>query len=137
MFFLQQLKTYLENGTNRNVGFTVQDGTLLYKGRIVIPRTSQFTKLLLQEYHGSPVGGAGEIKTYLRLASEWHWTGMRKDVTRFVQMQSCEICQKSKLSQQSPAGLLQPLPIPLRCGRTSQWISSKVSRILMAWTRFW
>lgn len=37
---------------------------------------------------------------------------MRKDVALFVQQ--CEVCQRQKFSQQAPAGILQPLPPPLR-----------------------
>lgn len=67
--------------------------------------------VLLQEYHDSVSGGhAGELKTYLRLAGDWFWAGMRKDVTSYVQQ--CNICQQQKVSQRTPAGLLQPLPIP-------------------------
>lgn len=65
---------------------------------------------LLQEYHTSAIGGHnGEYKTYLRLAEDWFWEGMRKSVTQFVQQ--CLICQQQKASHQQPSGLLQPLPI--------------------------
>lgn len=50
------------------------------------------------------------MKTYLRLAGEWFWVGMRRDVSQYVQ--NCSICQQQKYSQQSPVGLLHPLPIP-------------------------
>lgn len=83
----------------------------MYKGRNVVPRESTIKATLLREYHSSPVvGHNGDVKTYLRLATEWYWVGMRKDVARFVQ--NCQTCQQQKYSQQSPAGLLQPLPIP-------------------------
>lgn len=67
--------------------------------------------VLLKEFHDSVIGGhAGEIKTYLRLAADWFWEGMRRDVGLYVQQ--CNVCQQMKNSQRSPAGLLQPLPLP-------------------------
>lgn len=53
---------------------------------------------------------AGELKTYLRVAQEFYWQGMRKAITHYVK--ACALCQHSKASPQSPVGLLQPLPIP-------------------------
>lgn len=95
------------------MGFELINDRLLYKGRCVIAKDSKFKIQLLHTYHGTPVGGhGGELKTYLRLASEWHWVGMRKDVTEFVRL--CDVCQQQKLSQQSTVGLLQPLPVPTR-----------------------
>ncbi|PNX58197.1 transposon Ty3 gag-pol polyprotein, partial [Trifolium pratense] len=35
---------------------------------------------------------------------------MKRDIVQYIQ--SCEICQKAKTVNTSPAGLLQPLPIP-------------------------
>ena len=108
---LTQLKREILLQEKHHVGFSVREGKLLYKDRFVIPRTSTFIPKLLQVYHDSVVGGhSGEIKTYLRIAAEWYWIGLRKDVSRFVQQ--CTICQRNKVSQQSPMGLLQPLPIP-------------------------
>ena len=52
-------------------------------------------------------GHTGEFKTYLRVAADWYWQGMRRDITTYVQ--HCLIC---KVSHQHPSGLLQPLPLP-------------------------
>lgn len=58
----------------------------MYKGRLIIPTNSTISQALLKEYHHSPVGGhSGELKTYLPLATEWFWVGMRKKVARYVQ----------------------------------------------------
>ncbi|XP_074345991.1 uncharacterized protein LOC141684748 [Apium graveolens] len=73
------------------VRYTIQTGKgkpgkLYLKGRQVIPKGASLKDTLLKEYHGSPTGGhAGEVKTYLHLASEWYWSGMRKGVAAFVQ----------------------------------------------------
>lgn len=79
----------------------------------MVPRTSGLKMCLLKEYHDSLMGGhSGDLKTYLRLATDWYWVGMRKDVAHYVRR--CQVCQQQKLSQQSPAGLFLPLHVPTR-----------------------
>lgn len=109
--FLTKLKNEVNRKKENYSGFEVMEGRLLYKKRLVIPRSSSFIPIILKECHDSPVGGhSGEIKTYLRMASEWFWQGMRKDVQKHVR--ECTVCQQHKSSNQHPAGLLQPLPVP-------------------------
>ena len=97
------------------LGFTLEEDILFFKGWYVIARSSPFIPVLLREYHDSPLGGhPGELKTYMRLAAEWYWEGVRRQVTRYVR--ECTVCQQAKASYQSPAGLLLSLPIP-----TSVW----------------
>lgn len=92
--------------------FTIEEGKLIYKGRLVIPKGSPLILTLLQEYHNSPMGHEGETKTYLRMAKDWYWHGMRRAVADFVKR--CCTCKQYKSSQQCPAGLLQQLSIPTR-----------------------
>lgn len=40
---------------------------------------------------------------------EWYWEGMQKQVTNYVHQY--HICQQQNALYQTPAGLLQPLPI--------------------------
>ncbi|KAJ9542106.1 hypothetical protein OSB04_028612 [Centaurea solstitialis] len=109
--FIQRLKQDIEVEAKEHVGYTVTQGRLMYKDRLVIPHNSSFIPKLLQEYHDSASGGhSGEFKTYQRLASEWFWVGMRRAVHEYVQ--KCEICQQQKAVNTRPSGLLQPLPIP-------------------------
>ncbi|KAL8100260.1 hypothetical protein AgCh_032491 [Apium graveolens] len=108
---LQLIMQGLKKANPEPSKFHLVDGKLRYKGRIVVPRSSKVVTQLLEVYHDSPVGGhAGEVKMYLRLAGEWYWKGMREDMTAYVK--KCMTCQQQKVSQQSPTGLLQPLPIP-------------------------
>ncbi|KAL5550229.1 hypothetical protein UlMin_000405 [Ulmus minor] len=109
--FLKKLREDITSGTQSHVGFSVEHGVLFYKGQLVIPQTSKLLSALIEEFHTTPIGGhSGETKTYRRLAAEFYWIGMRKDVTRFIQ--ECTICQQNKYLATTPAGLLQPIPLP-------------------------
>lgn len=92
-------------------GYTIRQGRLLYKGRMVVARTSPIVQRLLHAYYNGVLGGhSGGLKTYRRIAADWFWVGMKRDVTAYVGR--CEICQRCKASTLAPEGLLQPLPIP-------------------------
>lgn len=52
-------------------------------------------------------GNNGEQKTYLRIAADWYWLGMRKKIIEYVL--SCTICQRQNTSHLQSTGLLQPL----------------------------
>ncbi|KAH6778749.1 hypothetical protein C2S52_009986 [Perilla frutescens var. hirtella] len=93
--------------------YTFSQGTLFYKGRIVLPRESDWIPKLIEEFHATPGGGhSGAFRTYRRLAGNLYWPGMMKAVTKFVA--ACDICQRHKNETKCPAGLLNPLPIPSR-----------------------
>ncbi|WVZ92669.1 hypothetical protein U9M48_038715 [Paspalum notatum var. saurae] len=53
----------------------------------------------------------GSTKMYLDLKTDYWWKGMKADIARYVAR--CDVCQKVKAEHQKPAGLLQPLPIPI------------------------
>lgn len=73
-------------------GFTVEHSQLWYKGRYALPKTSPFISTLLYEYHGLSLGGhMGEHKTYSRIAVEWFWEGIRKQIVDYVK--SCGVCK--------------------------------------------
>lgn len=50
------------------------------------------------------------FRTFKRVSSFLFWEGMRGDIKKFIE--ECDVCQRNKYSTLSPAGLLQPLPIP-------------------------
>ena len=89
--------------------FSLQDGWLLYKGRLCI--TASHRAALLHDAHDSLVGGHQGINNTLeKLERSFYWPKLRKDVYNYVQ--KCQVCQKVKSTHQKPAGLLRPLPIP-------------------------
>ncbi|KAI3714972.1 hypothetical protein L6452_21935 [Arctium lappa] len=71
-FLLEQRELEADSSCHR--GFDLQQGLLLYRNSLVIPRTSKFIPLIFDEFHGSPIGGhCGEDRTYQRIASEVFW----------------------------------------------------------------
>lgn len=69
--------------------------------------------MLFNEFHSTPSGGHSRaFRTYQRLAANIYWPGMMKAITSLVA--AYDVCQKNKYETKSPAGLVNPLPIPDR-----------------------
>ena len=78
---------------------------------LFVPSAADLRQQLLAEHHDSALAGhLGKDKTYASLRRRFYWPGMLGDVKAYVR--SCVSCQQNKPSNQRPAGLLQPLPIP-------------------------
>ena len=108
---LKGITQALLKGDSIPEGYTLKKGSLLYKGRLVLSRSSTLIPKFLQEFHAAPFGGhLGYFCTYKRSAGVLFWEGMKSDIKNFVA--GCEICQRNKHLAMGPAGLLHPLPIP-------------------------
>ncbi|CAJ2661993.1 unnamed protein product [Trifolium pratense] len=91
--------------------YTVREGILYWKHRMVIPPKATLIQQILEEFHTSPIGGhAGMTRTLARIKSQFYWSAMKKDIFDYVQ--NCLVCQQAKTTNTLLAGLLQPLPIP-------------------------
>src|SRR3954470_24330625 len=78
--------------------------------RLCIPR-GPLRAQILHDHHDAPIAGhPGIERTFESLHRICYWPHLNSDVRHYVK--SCDSCQRIKASQQSPAGLLQPLPIP-------------------------
>lgn len=90
-----------------------QDGVYFKKGRIFLSPTSTLIPQVLGNCHSSPIGGHfGFHKTMTRIKQSFLWPRMRQTIKEFLQQ--CDVCQRNKNDSMKPAGLLQPLPIPMR-----------------------
>ena len=58
--------------------YTLQQGILRYKGRLVIAKNSSLIPAILHTYHDSVLGGhSGFLRTYKRMTGELFWVGMK------------------------------------------------------------
>ena len=65
----------------------------------------------MQEIHNTITEAAhgGYFKTYNRISSTYYWPRMSREIKAFIN--TCNICQKTKLRRHRPIRLLQPIPI--------------------------
>jgi len=124
MHFLSELKnSYTLDPQQLSLLKQVQDGTsienrnsikndlLLYKKRLYV--SQPFRTSIMKYVHASPLAGhIGYDKTIHRARRDFFWLGMKADLRAYVR--ECDVCQKVKAENVSPAGLLQPLPVPER-----------------------
>lgn len=96
--------------------WTIQDNLLCYqrpidkKPRVVIPNNSELQQKILWENHDCKTSGhPGVEKTEIMISRNYFWTGIHKDVQKYVR--SCEKCQRMKHLRGKPKGKLQPLEI--------------------------
>ena len=101
-----------ENPTNHPT-LTYNDELILQNSRIWLPNKLNFIRILLHEFHSTPIGGhMGVTKTMARLQDNFTWISIRQDIHNFVAQ--CLDCLHTKYVTRKPAGLLSPLPLPTR-----------------------
>ncbi|XP_057453401.1 uncharacterized protein LOC130745246 [Lotus japonicus] len=84
--------------------YSVVDGLLFRKHRLVVPNDAQVRTLILEWLHSSHQGGHSGIRaTMVRIKSFFYWKGLSKDVAAFIQ--SCETCLRCKYERVANPGL--------------------------------
>jgi len=72
-------------------GFELSNGRLMYKGRLVLAKSSKWIPKLLLEFHSSKIGGhSGFFHTYKQISSILYWKGMKSTIMEFIK--GCEVC---------------------------------------------
>ena len=104
------IRDRVQSGTG-DEGWTIHtDGSLRYKGRVVVPQLTDLREEILREFHCSRFAvHPGGTKMYQDLRRQHSWSGMKRHVRDFVRR--CLKCQQVKAEHQKPAGLLQPLEV--------------------------
>jgi hypothetical protein len=91
--------------------YQLREGLLIRhgdSGGIYVPNVPRLRTALLREAHDAATSGhMGVMKTHERLAQDFYWPRMRKDVNDYVA--SCSQCLANKPSNTKPAGLLMPI----------------------------
>lgn len=92
-------------------GFTSKSHLLYFNNKIWLPAGHDLTKVLMDEFHQTPLGGhMGVTKTLDSIQQHFSWPHMRADVSHYVAQ--CTTCPQIKSETRKPADLLQPLPQP-------------------------
>ena len=91
--------------------FKVEDGLLYTKGRqLYMPKWGNISHNLIKECHDTKwIGHPGQRRTRALLKSAYTWPLIWDEVEAY--MRTCLVCQRDKVEQQQPRGLLEPLPI--------------------------
>jgi hypothetical protein len=96
---------------NAHKEFTVENELIYKQRRMYVPNDINIKKRILYEHHDAPTAGhVGVTKTIKSVSRLFYWPKMHQEVKHYVL--SCLPCQSNKPSNQSPVGLLQPLPVP-------------------------
>ncbi|KAL8113758.1 hypothetical protein AgCh_020885 [Apium graveolens] len=90
--------------------WSYNNGLIFYKKRAYLDSNSPLIQVVISALHNQ--GHEGYQKTLFRIASDFYWSGMKKNIQDFIRC--CAICQKNKSEHLQPAGLLQPLQVPLQ-----------------------
>lgn len=94
-------------------GYIMNNGILYrYSGdeeeaALVVPEEER--KSILEQYHNKDTAGHyGIDRTIQKITKRFYWEGMRKDIT--LHIKNCIECQKYKITNHKPVGLLQSIP---------------------------
>lgn len=80
-------------------GFSYINSQLRRHGKLVVGPDPTLKSEILSMWHDSPTGGhSGIDHTYRRIASLFHWKGLKADVLEYVK--KCAICQRVRVTMQ-------------------------------------
>ena len=91
--------------------FEIKNKIILYNNLVYVPEKMRLD--ILTRYHDKPTAGhLGIRRTEELITRNFWWPKLHQDVVSFVN--SCELCQRNKVSRHKRYDLLRPLEIPDR-----------------------
>jgi transposase InsO family protein len=97
-----------------------EDGYLLWKNKVYVPKDDMLREDLLRIHHDSPVSGhPGTRRMHELMTRSYWWPYIDKDIARYVQ--GCETCQRTKPERKRKAAPLNPTEIPEHPWETISW----------------
>jgi len=101
-----------EEALMEHTSFTKRNDLWYYGDLIVVPDDEKLQQRCIALHHDGPAQGhPGRSITLELIQRQFWWPSLRKDVNEYVA--ACGSCQQNKAQSRKPAGLLQPLPIPV------------------------
>lgn len=86
------LLAYVFNNPNVFPLYVIHNDFLLYDGKLWLNLDNPFIRLLLDEFHITPLGGhMGFVKTLAHIQGNFYWKGMHSTIRTFVFQ--CPTCQ--------------------------------------------
>ena len=95
-----------------NTALLRKEGEYWYRDHLIaVPNAHDLREKIISLHHDTPYAGhLGRDKTVQLIRQNYWWPSLGPDVKRYVE--TCDSCQRNKVSSMQPAGLLQPLPVP-------------------------
>jgi transposase InsO family protein len=114
------LESILRNGprsiTRGLEDWNLEDGLILYRGHIYVPKDNDLRKEIVKQYHEhAAVGHPGRLKTQEIVSREFWWPGMSQFIQSYVD--GCATCQSTKIRPKTRIPL-QPNQVPAGIWKT-------------------
>jgi hypothetical protein len=111
----QAVETILRNGprsiTRGLEEWNLEDGLILYRGHIYVPKDNDLRKDIVRLYHDNiAMGHPGRWKTYELISREFWWPGLSQFVHNYVD--GCATCQSTKIRPKTRIPL-KPNQVPM------------------------
>ena len=98
---LKKIMEELKSNSEAHGNYTLENGRLHYKGRLVLSASSSWIPKLRHEYHTTSLGGhSGIFRTFRRIGQSLYWMGMKKSIMDYIHI--CAVCQQRKYQACSP-----------------------------------
>ena len=79
------IKDWVQSGTGDEGWIVHADGSLRYKGWVVVPQLTNLREEILREFDSSRFAvHPGSTKMYQDLRHQYYWSGMKRHVRDFV-----------------------------------------------------